>query len=115
MIAGIPTPMIGQSLTGQPSAQIPTDKREAAQAFEALLIGQLLRSTRDASSSGGWLGTGVDKTTESLAEFAEQQVSQMLSASGGLGLSGLILQGLERDANHSSSEAASPHPSGHSR
>lgn len=71
------------------------NERAAAEQFEALLIGQMLRAAREASGSGGWLGTGEDRSTESIAEFAEQQVAGLLSRGGGLGLARLIAQGLK--------------------
>jgi peptidoglycan hydrolase FlgJ len=66
--------------------------REAAQQFEGLLIGQMLKSMRE--SGGGWFGTGEDRAGESLGEFAEQQLAQVLSSQGGFGLAGLIAEGL---------------------
>lgn len=62
--------------------------REAAEQFEALLIGQLLRSLRE--SSTGWLGTGEDAAGEQALGLAEQQFAQALTAQGGLGLARLI-------------------------
>lgn len=72
------------------------DERGAAEQFEALLIGQLLRAARESPGSGGWFGAGEDRSGESMAEFAEQQVALLLSRSGGLGLARLIEQGLTR-------------------
>jgi Rod binding domain-containing protein len=80
----------------------------AAGEFEALLIGSLLKSMREAGSSG-WLGTGDDKASESLMEIAEQQLSQVLASQGGLGLSRLISQGLVA-ASTASQDAAQPAP-----
>jgi Rod binding domain-containing protein len=67
---------------------------ESARQFEALLIGQIMRTMRE--SAGGWLGSGEDQAGASMAEFAEQQMAQLLSASGGFGLASLIVQGLAR-------------------
>lgn len=75
------------------------NERAAAEQFEALLIGQLLRAARESSGSGGWLGTGEDRSSESIAEYAEQQVAGLLSSSGGLGLARLIQQGLTRNSS----------------
>jgi flagellar protein FlgJ len=66
--------------------------QDAAQQFEALLIGQLLRSARE--SGGGWLG-GEDLASDSATEFAEQQLAILLAKQGGLGLAALIRHGLE--------------------
>jgi Rod binding domain-containing protein len=72
--------------------------QEAAQQFEALLIGQLLKSAREAGGSG-WLGAGDDDQAGEIGmEVAEQQFARMLAASGGLGLAKLVETGLNRDA-----------------
>lgn len=68
--------------------------RESARQFEALLIGQIMRSMCE--SSGGWLGSGEDGSGASMTEFAEQQMAQVLSANGGFGLATLIEQGVSR-------------------
>jgi Rod binding domain-containing protein len=68
----------------------PTKIRDAAQQFEALLIGQLLRSAHE---NGGWLGTS-DPSSDCATEYAEQQFATVISQNGGLGLSDLICQGL---------------------
>jgi flagellar protein FlgJ len=75
-------------------AKDPAKIRDAAQQFEALLLGQILRSVREAD--GGWLGSGSGASSDSLTEFAEQHLASMLAQHGGLGLAGLISQGLER-------------------
>lgn len=66
---------------------------DAAQQFEALLLGQILRSARE--SDGGWLGGG-DSAGDSLTEFAEQQLASTMAQQGGLGLADLISQGLAK-------------------
>ena len=69
--------------------------RDAAQQFEALLIGQILRSVRE--SGGGWLGSGNDASSDCATEYAEQHLATTLSQQGGLGLADLISQGLKRN------------------
>ena len=63
----------------------PQAVRESAQQFEALLIAQLLKSARDEGSTD----------TESIRDMAEQQLADVMSKSGGLGLGKLISQGLK--------------------
>ena len=75
-------------------ADTPEKVRDAAQQFEALLIGQILRSARQGGS--GWLG-GEDSSAECATDYAEQQFAAVLARQGGLGLAGLIAKGLERD------------------
>jgi peptidoglycan hydrolase FlgJ len=75
--------------------QAPEKVRDAAQQFEALLMGQILRSARQSGS--GWLGGGEDASAECATDYAEQQFAAVLAQQGGLGLAGLITQGLERN------------------
>lgn len=70
----------------------PRTVEEAAGAFEALLIGQLLKSTR---GGAGWLGA-EDGASEPILELAEQQISLALASQGGLGLARLVAEGLQR-------------------
>jgi len=69
-----------------------------AQQFEALLIGELLKTSREAGSSG-WLGTGDDdEAGQTGVEMGEQEFARMLAVSGGLGMSKLIEAGMRREA-----------------
>jgi flagellar protein FlgJ len=77
-------------------ADTPAKIKEAAQQFEALLIGQLLQG---ASKDGGWLGSGEDSAGECATGFAEQQLALMMAQKGGLGLANLIAQGLTAPEN----------------
>ncbi len=74
-------------------ADTPEKVRDAAHQFEALLMGQILRSARQGGS--GWLG-GEDSSAECATDYAEQQFAAVLARQGGLGLAGLIAKGLER-------------------
>lgn len=71
----------------------PAKVKETAQQFEALLIGQMMKSARE-SSAGGWGGESADKAGDSMRDMAEQQLSQLLAAGGGLGLAKLVVQGI---------------------
>src|ERR1700722_8480423 len=70
----------------------PEKIKDAAQQFEGLLLSQLLGSVHQA---GGWLGT-EDSSSSAATGFAEQQLAGMIAKNGGLGLSGIIAQGLQR-------------------
>jgi flagellar protein FlgJ len=74
-------------------ANEPGKIKEAARQFEALLIGQMLKSMRD--SEGGWLGTGDDEASSSAMEYAQEMFAQSLSANGGLGMASLVMKGLK--------------------
>jgi Rod binding domain-containing protein len=75
------------------SGRDPARVRDAAQQFESLLIGQMLRSVRESGS--GWLGSGEDAAGDCATDFAEQQFAGVLAKSGGLGIADLIARGLE--------------------
>jgi|GEM_PF-2656303 len=85
-----------QHIDAAKRADTPERIRETARQFESVLLGIMLKSTREASGSPGWLGAGEDQSLSNIAELAEQQVAQALSASGGLGLAGLVEAGLNQ-------------------
>jgi Rod binding domain-containing protein len=79
------------------SADIPVNTEQlrrtgAAKDFEALLIGQMLHSVREADS--GWLGTGEDQSSDAAFGLGEEELAKALSQSGGIGLAKLIDSGL---------------------
>jgi len=63
----------------------------AAKDFEALLLGQMLKSAR---GDGGWLGTDEDDASEAAVGLGEEQLARTMAASGGLGLSKLVESGI---------------------
>jgi len=69
---------------------------KAATDFEALLLGQMLRSAREACGSSL---TGDDdedsESNSSLVELGEQQFAQVLAANGGLGIAKMVVAGLK--------------------
>ena len=69
----------------------PAKLKDAAQQFEALLLGQILRNVREAAGS-----ENGDEAATCATEFAEQQFALVLARQGGLGLAALIARGLER-------------------
>ena len=66
---------------------------DAARQFEALLIGQMMKSMHD--SEGGWLGTGGDESASSAMEYGQEVFAQSMASNGGLGLASLIAAGLQ--------------------
>ncbi len=64
---------------------------QAATDFEALLVAQLLKAAR---GEGGWMGTGEDQAAASMLELAEEHLAAVIAAGGGLGLKGLLIEGL---------------------
>lgn len=74
-------------------AKKPIDASQTASDFEALLIGQMLKSAR--ADSQGWFGTGEDTSSASLIEMAEDQIAKVLAQGGGLGLGKMIRDSLQ--------------------
>ena len=86
-----------QDALAQASSSTPSKIADAAKQFEALMLGQILKTARE-SSDGGWLGTGEDHAGELALDLAEQQFAQAMSTRGGLGIAKLVTAGLERGA-----------------
>jgi Rod binding domain-containing protein len=81
-----------------------------AKQFEALMIGQMLKSAREASG-GGWLGNEDDQDDQTgslVMELGEQGLSQALAAHGGLGIAKMVTANLERHASHGPGAAKTP-------
>jgi len=85
-VAPPPTPAI-------PKDGDPAKIQDAAQQFEALLLGQILETV---SKDGGWLGSGEDSASSCANGFAQEQLAGMMAQQGGFGLSKLIAEGLQR-------------------
>jgi len=86
------------SLTGGETGTGKSSKiHDAAQQFEALLIGEMLKSARE---SGSWELTeeDADPGQDSLAGMAESQFANALARSGGLGLSHMVEQSVSQQA-----------------
>ena len=87
----IPVALLSTSSPDPINRNDPAKARDAAQQFEALLLGQILRSVREAAGS-----ENGDESATCATEFAEQQFALVLARQGGLGLAALIARGLER-------------------
>jgi len=104
MVDGI-TPLLAQAganpgVPGLAAGQKQGERQrvlEAAEKFEAVLIGQLLKSSRESSGSGGWLGGTENQADMSMLETAEGYFAEVLARQGGLGLARLVAQQLTRD------------------
>jgi peptidoglycan hydrolase FlgJ len=98
MVNNISSLSSGALTTGNSKSQNSPEKiKDAAQQFEALMIGQLLKIAREASSdSGGWFGTGDDQTGQIAMDMAEQQLAATMSKQGGFGLTTTITRDLEQ-------------------
>ncbi len=82
------------SATAPTPAEDPQRIAGAAQQFEALMIGQMLKSMHE-SDDGGWTGTDNDDAGAQTVELAEDQLAQALAHQGGLGLAHMVVRGLK--------------------
>ncbi len=79
--------------TGVPK---PSRLHEAAQQFEALMIGEMLRAQREAGSDG-WLGSGGGTGDDTAMDMAEAQFSKALAAGPGLGLAKMVEKAMSQN------------------
>src|SRR5271156_1058052 len=98
MVDSIGTEGIAGSLTAKRTPDDPEKIKGAAKQFEALLIGQMMKSMHD--SEGGWLGTGDDDSSSSAMEYGQEIFAQSMAQSGGLGLSDMIAAGLQKQSGN---------------
>ena len=93
------------------TARKPDKIAEVSKQFEALMVGQLLKTARE-SSGGGWLSSDDDKDDQTgslVMEMAEQGFSQAIAARGGLGIAKMVTQNLERGhSKTASSDSETP-------
>ncbi len=85
----VPLLAIGSTNLASGTAAKPDRLHKAAQEFEALLVGEMLKSARE-SGSEGWLGSGESTGDDSAMDMAESQLANALASSGGLGLAKTI-------------------------
>ncbi len=84
-------------LTSAASAQAGSSKESLAQAaeeFEAMFAGMLLRMARE-SSEGGWLGSGEQAGADGIVEFAEQHIARTMAKQGVFGIQQTITQAMQ--------------------
>ncbi len=77
------------------SKDSPEKIQESATQFEALMIGQILKSMHE-DSGEGWLGTGEDQTSSSAMGMADEYFAKALASKGGLGLANMVSTSLEK-------------------
>ncbi len=68
---------------------------DAAKQFEALLIGQMLRSVRYAAADDD---PDSDTIGQPMFDVADQQFSKLLANNGGLGLARVVVSGLNKES-----------------
>jgi Rod binding domain-containing protein len=97
IIAGVLTPNLGGTSADVKSKDSPEKIRDAATQFEALLIGEVLKTAHEGDGEG-WLGTGEDQTASSALGLADQFLAQTVAKNGGFGLARMISAGLAKRA-----------------
>lgn len=70
----------------------PTKAAGAAEQFEALLLGQMLRSAHETSE-----GDDADSSSDTMFDVANQQFAQLLARNGGVGMAKMIVKGLDNE------------------
>ncbi|HTP88045.1 MAG TPA: hypothetical protein VMJ34_13915 [Bryobacteraceae bacterium] len=93
------------------AAPSPEKLHNLAQQFEALLIGEMLKTIREAAKDSG-SDDDSDSGGESAMDMAQTQFAQSIAAQGGLGLSHMIETGLARDSANQKVNAAVPTSAG---
>lgn len=66
----------------------PKNPAEAAQQFEAMLLGQMLRAAHTSEGE-------QDSSSETMWDMAAQQFAQVLAKNGGMGMARIIQTGLK--------------------
>jgi len=89
-------PVLNLTAASSATPRDPAKVHDAAQQFEALLLGQMLRTERQSGS--GWLGSGEDASAECVTDYAEQQFAAVLAQNGGLGIANMVAKGLDASA-----------------
>ena len=96
---------IGMVNTEGPVDATSLKRTGAAKDFEALLLTQMLHSSR---GEGGWLGTGEDQSSDAAFGLGEEELAKSMAASGGLGIAKLIDQGLRQKEGADSTVLSEP-------
>ena len=103
--AGLVAPRVPSALKS--ARDTPEAIAKAAVQFEALLIGEVLKSAREADGFS-WTGPDEDEAGSTLMEVSEQQVSSALASKGGLGLAKILSAGLLKTSDHLASRTGGP-------
>jgi peptidoglycan hydrolase FlgJ len=94
MLDALKAASLAGATAAAPKPDDPAKVKDAAKQFEALLIGQMMKSMNE--SEGGWLGTGDDDSSSSAMEYGQEIFAQSMAQGGGLGLAKMIANGLQK-------------------
>jgi Rod binding domain-containing protein len=96
------------SLLGMDPASLKEGSRaaklqKAARDFEALMIGEMLKTTRQ-EGADGWMGSGDGSAANSAMGLGETQLALAIARGGGFGLAQLIEKQLARPGDRTESD-----------
>jgi Rod binding domain-containing protein len=95
-VLSVTSAALPDAAVSQPAGQSSSTKlHTAAQQFEALMIGELLKTAR-ADDEDGALGEGEDSGADSAMDMAQSQFATALANRGGLGLAPIIEKTMSR-------------------
>ena len=83
----------------------PEKIKDAASQFEGLMISQILKAAHGDSDEGAF-GGDADPASASAMDFANEYFARAMAAKGGLGLSNMIVAGLQKQATPAPAPAA---------
>ena len=105
-------PPVSGAIPGLASPRVqdsPERIKDAASQFEALLMGEILKAAKS-DNGDGWGGDDADQASATAMDFANEYFARALSSTGGLGLSKMIVAGLNHDRASRSSHETPPAP-----
>lgn len=79
------------AVAGQPSRQPNSDLQQAAKAFEAIFLRQMIGAMRSASLAEGLTDSGA---TEQFRDMADAKTADSIAGSGGFGIAELLMRQL---------------------
>lgn len=100
-------PLTGLNVNAASQAgELPRNLQQAAESFEALFLGNLLKSARDARD-GAALGES-DQASGSMMDMAEEFLAQEIAKGGGCGMASMVMKQMEQRATVSAPASESP-------
>jgi peptidoglycan hydrolase FlgJ len=79
----------------------PRSAENAARQFEALLIGEMMKSVRESTADDE---DENDNSKQTMLDVADQQFAQVLANNGGLGMARMIVAGLNKESSNASQQ-----------
>lgn len=79
----------------------PKSAEGAARQFEALLIGEMLKSVRESTAEEE---DENDNSKQTMLDVADQQFARVLANNGGLGMAKMIVTGLHKESSNASQQ-----------